>query len=57
MAKLSDAKAAFDRGNLQVARSKLHDFIDQCTSSSRNGLSPAAAEALIADAQRVLQNL
>jgi hypothetical protein len=54
MAKLTDAKDAYSRGNLVAARGKLRDFINQCTAASGNGITPAAANLLIADAQWVL---
>jgi hypothetical protein len=57
MAKLSDAKEAYGRGNLQVVRGKLRDLINQCIAASGAGMSPAAADLLIADARWVLDRL
>jgi cytochrome c len=57
IAKLTDAKDAYDRGNLEAARRKLSDFINQCLLSSGSGVSRAAAELLVADAQAVLARL
>ena len=57
MAKLTDAKDAHARGNLDAARAKLRDFITQCTAASGNSISTATADALIADAQWVLERL
>ena len=57
MAKLTDAKDAYSRGNLVAARGKLRDFINQCGASSGGGITPAAANVLIADAQWVLDRL
>jgi hypothetical protein len=57
MAKLTDAKDAYARGNREAARRKLGDFINQCTAAKGNGISPAAADWLIADARWVQNNL
>ena len=54
LAKLNDAKAALDRGNISAASGNLRDFIDQCTAQSGRGVSAAAAAVLTADAQYVL---
>jgi hypothetical protein len=54
IAKLNDAKNAYARGNMAVAKAKLGDFIDQCAATSGKGVSPAAATVLVADAQWVL---
>jgi hypothetical protein len=57
MAKLTDAKDAYARGNLEGARAKLRDFISQCTTSSGSSISTAAADVLIVDARWVLERL
>ncbi len=57
IAKLTDAKEALARGNLEAARRKLLDSINQCAASSGSSVSPAAADVLMTDARWVLQNL
>ena len=53
LAKLTDAQAALDRGNVTVVRNKLTDFIDVCSKR----VPADAANVLIADAQYVLGRL
>jgi hypothetical protein len=53
LAKLSDVKAALDRGNTSSASGTLRDFIDQCWAKSGRGIRPDVATALIADAEYV----
>jgi cytochrome c len=53
LAKLNDAKAAFERGNMSSASAKLHDVIDQCQAQSGRGISPDAATLLALDAEYV----
>jgi hypothetical protein len=53
LAKLNDAQAALDRGNVIVVRNKLSDFIGVC----RKRVPADVANALIADAQYVLGTL
>ena len=52
-AKLNDAQAALDRGNVTVVRNKLSDFIDVCTKR----LPADVANVLVADARYVLSTL
>jgi hypothetical protein len=53
LAKLNDAKAALERGNIASASAKLRDFIDHCQTQSGRGISPDAATMLALDAQYV----
>jgi len=57
MAKLTAAKDAQARGNLEAARAKLRDFISQCIAASGSSIGTATADVLIADARWVLERL
>ena len=57
LAKLYDAKAALDRGNVSGAAGKLRDFINQCTAQSGRGIGTDTAVLLIADGQYTLAAL
>jgi hypothetical protein len=54
LAKLADAKAALDRGNLSAASGDLQDFISQCAAQSGKGIASAVAAWLTTDATYVL---
>ena len=53
LAKLTDAQAALDRGNVTVVRNKLSDFIGLCT----RRVPADVANVLVADARYVLGTL
>ena len=53
LAKLNDAQAALDRGNVTVVRNKLSDFIGLCT----RRVPADVANVLVADARYVLGTL
>jgi FIMAH domain/Beta-propeller repeat len=57
LAKLDDAKQALSRGNVVAARSKLLDFKSQVSAKIGQGISPAAAQLLIADTDYVIGTL
>jgi hypothetical protein len=57
LVKLQEAKQAISRGSLTAARGKLSDFKSQVSAKSGQGITPAAAQLLIADADYVLGTL
>ena len=57
MAKLTEAKAALERGNVNTARNKLEEVVNYCTRESGRAISTRAATSLITDARYVLGTL
>jgi hypothetical protein len=57
LAKLAEAQEAIDRGNLNVARNKLRDFIDYVNARTGRTITADASQVLIADANHVLGTL
>jgi photosystem II stability/assembly factor-like uncharacterized protein len=55
--KLQDANQVLSRGNLTAARNKLTDFKTQVTVKSGQGITPSAAQLLLADADYVIGTL
>jgi len=57
LSKLQDANLALSRGNVTVTRNKLTEFKNQITTKSGQGIAPAAAQLLSADADYVIGTL
>jgi hypothetical protein len=57
LAKLNDAKQAFDRGNLIVVRNKLSDVITIVNTQTGKSIAADAANVLVTDTQYVLSAL
>ena len=57
LVKLQDAKQALSRSSVNAARGKLSDFKSQVSAKSGQGITPSAAQLLIADADYVLGTL
>jgi photosystem II stability/assembly factor-like uncharacterized protein len=57
LAKLADARAALQRGNLNLTANKLQEIVNYCTRESGDAMSHSVAKLLITDAQFVLGTL
>ena len=57
LSKLQDANQALSRGNVTATQNKLTEFKNQVAAKSEQGIAPAAAELLIADADYVIGTL